>query len=329
MLYKSYLIENNIGNLEKSICLFYGENIGLINELKIKIRQHEKEALFLSFNQEELVNNQDLIFNELNNLSLFDQKKIFFINQVNDKILQILKELEKSEKKQKIYVFSGPLEKKSKLRIHFEKSSTLGIIPCYPDNEITIRKIILNELKKYEGVSGNIVNFIVEKTNLDRIKLSNELSKISSFFLSKKLNQRELEMLLNERVNEDFEYLKDAALEGNLKTTNKLLSDTPLQEEKNIYYLNSINQRLIRLNEVLKIKNEEKIEKNIENLKPPIFWKDKANFIKQAKKWNSFKIEKILKKTYQIELHLKSNNLINKETLIRALIIDLCVSANA
>ena len=43
-------------------------------------------------------------------------------------------------------------------------------------------------------------------------------------------------MLLNERVNEDFEYLKDAALEGNLKTTNKLLSDTPLQEEKNIYY---------------------------------------------------------------------------------------------
>ena len=34
MLYKSYLIEQNINNLDKSLFLFYGENIGLKNDFK-------------------------------------------------------------------------------------------------------------------------------------------------------------------------------------------------------------------------------------------------------------------------------------------------------
>ena len=78
MLYKSYLIENNIDNLDKSICLFFGENLGLINEFKRKIKLTEKNASFITFDQDELVNNQNLILNELNNLSLFEKKKDFF-----------------------------------------------------------------------------------------------------------------------------------------------------------------------------------------------------------------------------------------------------------
>ena len=34
MLYKSYLIEQNINNLDKNLFLFYGENIGLKNDFK-------------------------------------------------------------------------------------------------------------------------------------------------------------------------------------------------------------------------------------------------------------------------------------------------------
>ena len=40
----------------------------------------------------------------------------------------------------KIYLFANILDKKSKLRNFFEKSSYCSIIPCYQDNEITIKK---------------------------------------------------------------------------------------------------------------------------------------------------------------------------------------------
>ena len=62
-------------------------------------------------------------------------------------------------------------------------------------------------------------------------------------------------------------------------------------------------------------------------IKPPIFWKDKP-ILKQAKKWNSNKI-KNFKKTYNLEIEIKSNLIINKNILIKKLLVDICELANA
>ena len=65
------------------------------------------------------------------------------------------------------------------------------------------------------------------------------------------------------------------------------------------------------------------------NLKPPIFWKDKQNFLAQAKKWDLDKIRKALNLTYEFEVRVKSNSLINKNILLKKLVIDICKIANS
>ena len=55
MIYKSYLVENNIQIIKNKLVLVYGENIGLINELKIKIVEKHKKNRVLRFNQEDLI----------------------------------------------------------------------------------------------------------------------------------------------------------------------------------------------------------------------------------------------------------------------------------
>ena len=40
MIFKSYLVEENFGLIDKNFNLFYGENIGLVNEFKNKIKKH-------------------------------------------------------------------------------------------------------------------------------------------------------------------------------------------------------------------------------------------------------------------------------------------------
>ena len=70
------------------------------------------------------------------------RKKIIFIEQVNDKILSIIEELIDIMENENIFIFSNTLDKKSKIRSYFEKTKNIGITACYPDNEITIRKII-------------------------------------------------------------------------------------------------------------------------------------------------------------------------------------------
>ena len=327
MIHKSYQIEQKIEKIDKGITLFYGENLGLINDFKELIRKLNNKSEIIRFNEEEIIKKNIIFFREISSDSLFNEKKVIFIDQASDKILDLIQEVEKIDLRESVYLFSSILEKKSKLRAFFEKSEKYNIVPCYEDNEATLKRIILQNLKDFKGITTENINLIIDNCSLNRTKLKNELDKIKSFFHDKILRTAEIEKLLNIKTNNDFDKLKDAALLGNRKNTNKLLSDTILEAEKNIFYLNSINQRLGKLLEISN--NNSNVEKAINDLRPPIFWKDKPNFISQARVWNQKKINTIMKNTYDIEIKIKSNSSINKHVLIKKLLVDICELANA
>ena len=68
--------------------LFYGENNGLKNDLKNKIISAFPKTGILNLFQDEIVKDRNILINEISNKSLFDEKKIIFINEANDKILE-------------------------------------------------------------------------------------------------------------------------------------------------------------------------------------------------------------------------------------------------
>ena len=328
MIYKSYQIEKNTEFLKEKIILFYGENLGLKNDLKKKIRLTNKNSHIYNYNQDEIITNKNNFEETFLNISLFDEKKIYFIEFTNDKILNLIQDLENKINNQKIYLFADTLEKKSKLRNYFEKSKNLAVIACYNDNEISIKKIILDKLNGYEGLTSENINMLITNSNLNRVKLNNELNKIETYFINKKISKSELNILLNLNENEDFNELKDAALSGNEKATNKLLSETIIDNEKSIFYISLFNQRLTKIREILSDSGKS-IESSIESVKPPIFWKDKPAIKKQAAKWNKKKIKTTLQNTYNLEIRLKSSSNIDKTILIKKFIIDICVCANS
>ncbi len=331
MIVKSYSIENKIEIINKNkIHLFYGENLGLVQDIKLKIRKINKEDEIISFLQEEILKNSSILFSEIRNKSLFQQKKIIIVDQVNDKILDIISSIEKEIKDERIYLFADLLDKKSKLRNHFEKATDCGITPCYKDDETTINKIILDKLKDFEGLSTEIINLLIRNTRLNRDKLNNEIGKIHSYFYKKKLDYNKLSQLLNDESNEDFNLLKDMAIKGDKNKTNKLLTDTVFEKDKDVYYLNLINLRINKLKDINELKTEGvNTETALRKTKPPIFWKDKPMLIEQIKKWNKEKIRDALDQTYDTEIQIKSNTMINKDLLIKNLLVKLCVTANS
>lgn len=329
MIYKSHIIEEDINQLGNNITLFYGENFGLINEFKEKIQETNKNKKIIKVNQENILKDQNIIFSEIRNISLFDEKKIIFIYGANDKILNIIEEIKPSIDKNEIFIFGNILDKKSKLRSQFEKSKEYNIVACYKDNEVNLRKLITNKLKGYSGVSSEVISALLENSGLDRMKLNNEIEKIKILFIDKKISFNLLEKILNLKTEEHFDLIKDFALKGNNKMTNTLLNETVLEKERIPFYLNIINQRLNRLKEI-KIASEGKNISNFMNtLRPPVFWKDKPNFIKQEKLWDNKKLSLALNQTYNLELSIKSNSDVNKTILIKKLLLDLCVLANS
>ncbi len=331
MIFKSYLLEKNVGQINKcKIFMFYGENEGLKKEFKKKLKNEYNNFEVLNFFQEEILKDKNLLIKEIENKSLFNKEKLIFVEQSNDKLLEIAEEIVDKLKEEKVFIFSNLLDKKSKLRSYFEKSKECGIAACYKDNEITIKKIIIEKLKGFEGLNNQVVSSILQSTGLDRDKVDNEIQKIRSCFQNKYLDIEKINLLLNLNSNEDFNQLKDEALNGNKIKTNKLLSDTVFENENFIYYLNSINQRINKLYEIeIEKKNQNSIDFIISNMKPPVFWKDKPILVEQSKKWNSYKLKAALKKTFNVELLIKSNSSIRKDLLIKNLIVGLCSDANS
>ena len=328
MIYKSYIIEKNINSIKENVVLFYGENYGIKKDFKEKIRKTNKDCEFLLFDQKNILENSSILYDELYNTSLFEKNKVLFLENVNDRILDVIQDVHLNLDNQKIYLFSDILEKKSKLRNFFEKSDKCAVIPCYIDNEVTIKNLILEKLKGYDGLTAYNLNLILNHVSLDRIKLNNEIEKIIAYFIDKKVKTRELSILLDVNLIDDFNFLKDEALSGNKEKTNDLLSDTVLDDEKAIYYLTLINQRLNKLYQIKKSKDLN-LETAISKLKPPIFWKDKPRLMIQAKKWDENRLKKVLEKTYNIEKMIKTNSFLNKQIILKELVINICDTANS
>lgn len=328
MIIKSYQAEENENIFSTQFLLFYGENIGLISEFKKKIKFLFLKAEIHNLEQKEIIENKEQFFSNLFNSSLFNEQKIFIINQCNDKILEIIKDVETKISNQKIFLFSNLLDKKSKLRNFFETSKKKGSIACYEDNQITLRKIIQIKLKKYEGINAQVINFLIENCNADRSKLNNELDKIISYFQNKRIKLDELANLLNLRENDKFNELKDKAIAGKKEEFNKLLNNNYLQDEQNSLYVALLNQRFLKLKEIIKISKEVSLSEAIQKVKPPIFWKDKPVILEQLNKWNLDKINQALQMIYDLELNIKSKISINKNILIKKIMVDICDLAN-
>ena len=329
MIYKSYLIESNyklINNI--SSVLFYGENIGLKKIFKNQIKKINKNSLFINLTQEEILKNQGIFIRELENSSLFGENKIIFIEDCNDKILNILESYLDTPLNFQTIIFSDVLDKKSKLRAFYEKSKIFASVACYKDNVISIQRIIQNKLKDFQGLSSYNVNMILETCALNRVNLDNEIEKIITYFKDKKINSNDLSKLLNNVSDESFNELKDEAIKGDRFKTNNLLNSTIMETDKTMYYLSIIYQRLLKLKEIF-TQNKGTVEERILCLKPSVFWKDKPILIAQCKKWKLVNLKKALKDIYRLEVKIKSNSVLDKNLMIKKLIIDLCVLANA
>ena len=332
MILKSYLLEQKISLIDKYfINLIYGENIGMKDDIKSQIKIYFKNHEKILFTQDEILKKKDILVEQVENTSLFSSKKIIFINEVTDKIKDIIYDIgQKPKDDLKIFLFAQTLEKKSTLRKNFEKDNTQGIIACYQDNEKTLGEYTRRKLKDYSGVTQQIINFLIKNCNLDRKTLSNEIDKIKCLFIDKKINTDKLPELLNNNNNLDFNSVRDACFNADKDKLNENLGNIVLQNENVYFYLSILSNRIEKLiNLNYELKKEKNIEKAIDKIKPPIFWKDKPIFYKQIGRWNSEKLEQARKILFDAEIQLKVNANLNNNTLIKNLIVDLYQKASS
>ncbi len=332
MILKSYLVEKDITLLDKYfITLIYGENIGMKDDIKNEIKKFFNDYEKITFTQDEILKDYRILNEQVDNTSLFSQKKIIFISEISDKIKDLISEILENRKSDiKIFLFAQNLDRKSAVRRNFEKNKEVGIIACYQDNERTLSDYVRKNLEGYRGLSQQMINFLISNSGLNRKTLFHEIKKIKSLFSDKNIDIKKLPELLNNNNNLDFDDLRDYCLSAEKEKLNYSLGSVTFQNENAYFYLGILGARiekLLNLNYLLK--KEKNLDKAIDTIKPPIFWKDKPIFYKQMKKWNIKKLKEAKGTLFKTELKIKKNANLNNNVLLKNLIINLYEKAES
>ena len=96
------------------------------------------------------------------------------------------------------------------------------------------------------------------------------------------------------------------------------------------FYLNNLNARILKLQEIIKISDEDKnkYEQVLETLKPPIFWKDKPAVMQQLRTWDLKRLGKLAAKIGKTEILMKKNSNLRNDIVIKNLITNLTNEAH-
>ena len=181
MIVKSF----ELGKIDynKKLFLFYGENQGHKNQIiEEKFKKKYRECTY-SYDEGEVLNKKEVFFNNILSKSFFEEEKLIIINRATDKIKDIIEEIIEKEITDLILVLnSNTLEKKSKLRILFEKNKKTICVPFYEDNDQTLSTMVnLFFKEKKIPISQQLINLITARSRGDRQNLKNELQKIEGF----------------------------------------------------------------------------------------------------------------------------------------------------
>jgi len=265
MILKAYETDK-IDINKNNLVLFYGENQGVKEEEISKILRTNKNKTLVKYEEQQILENIEVFYNEILSGSLFEAQKIFIINRATEKILKIIEDLlEKNIQDISIIINSHNLEKKSKLRGLFEKDKKLICVAFYHDNNATLSKIAYQFLRdKNIIISQSNINLIVNKCNGDRGILKNELEKISSFTQNgKKISTENILRLINLIENFSIGELVDNCLAKNQKKTISILSENNYNNEDCMIITRTF---LNKLKKILSLSKSYEINKNLDQL---------------------------------------------------------------
>ena len=307
MILKSYEIKK-INTNKSKIILLYGKNDAQKDEA---INFISNNTDYFSYDQNQIIENPENFFDEIYTKSLFGNNKIIIIKRVTDKILNTVQNIN-SEKVQDtiILLIADVLDKRSKLRLKFEKDKNLACIAFYPDSRQTLMGFASNFFRKINvSVSSSLINTIIEKTNEDKSTLLNELEKINLYTKNnKKIDEEKIYKLINLNENHGFNDLIDNCLIKNKKKIIRILSDNNFVNEDCILILRIfLNKSKLILKLVKEYEINHNIDKTISSAKPPIFWKDKEMVKKQVLDWQAQDLNNLIYEINELELLIKKN----------------------
>ena len=285
-------ISLNSSGIKYQPILLYGSNEGLIRDNLLKIRKifNEGNAEEIFFTGKTLSEQSNLLIDEIQTVSMFNEKKIICIEHPLDRNVELFQEcFAKLSDNILIIVVANSLNKSSKIRKIFEGSSDYLCCANYDDDFKTNSKQIYELEKAINKVlDKDTKNYLNQNLSTDRMISKNEIDKLILLYSGNekipKLN--DIQKIFNDNSQLELNKIPQIVFSGNPKKVSMFLKKIFAQGINPVTILRTMLNYVQRI-EVTQIalKKTNSFDDAIKVLKPPVFWKDKDIFQLHCKKW--------------------------------------------
>ena len=329
---------NNDLNIFKFI-LLYGSNIGLvnllftkaINVLSIDVNDPFNVSKFYSQN---LIDDPFILIDTITTFTMTSDKRIILLDLTNISLRKniidnIMTSLSSEVGDYLVIIKADNLGAMNEL-VKFTQNSKFGIlVPCYEDSANQIKLEISSILKENNfKFSDSFLSHLSTKFSNDSSINKMEFDKLRNFLINnKEVTETVLLSLVTDNTNVNLNKLSNFCALGDVKSAlffyEKILdsSISPIVVIRTMVKHFKIIERVLCY-----IEDGKNIEDAINNIKPPIFFKDKPLISNQSKLWSLPKINLILKRLADTEIRCKSGLFLDK-LLAAQLILSTSVMA--
>jgi DNA polymerase III delta subunit len=313
IIYKDKVLATIDSKNLPNLWLIFGTDAGeidlMIKKIVEKVKSESSELMTIYDHSE--------LNNSVRARSLFHLNKIIVLSGVTDLALDTINNSIKHLRNEDCCIFKGgDLKKTSKLRGWFEAHEAAVALNCYKLDSYSILPMIESGLRKHNIVfDRDIPQLIAGMVSADSRIIHNEIEKIALFLADSHDRKLTVQMVEN-LVSCSAEMSLDRLFAGIVLKNQKVVSYEIELIDNYMFVIRAYQNYLQRLISAQKDLGRLGIDGVMNRLKPPLFGRNKADFIEVIRR--SFLEENIsrLHKIIELECDVKTQPVDHKQLLI-------------
>ena len=319
--------------------LFYGSNAGLVNLLFRKVVSTLSIDVNDPFNvsklnAQSLTDNPYALIDTISTFSITSDKRIVFLDLCNmtlkKSIIDNIKSSITSDFENYLVIIKADNLGTVNDLVKFTQESKFGLlVPCYEETTNQIKLEISNILMKNDyKFSDSFILHLSTKFSNDSSINKMEYDKLRNFLTNNKnVTETILLNLITDNSNINLNKLSNFCAVGDVKNALFFYKKTLDSSISPIVIIRTMVKHFKIIEKVLcAVEDGKNIDDAINDIKPPIFYKDKPLISIQTKLWSLPKINLILKRLSDTEINCKTGFFLDK-LLSAQLILSISVMA--
>ena len=305
--------------------MFYGPNFGLINLI------YKKTILLLSIDLNDPFNvskidgnefkdNPSILNDNISTFSMTKDKRVVLLDLTYVTINKVIENIILNTIKEKnndflLLIKSNNLGSKNELVRFIEKLDNGILVPCYEENSNNIKIQISRLFNQYKLIfSPDFVSTLSSKFNSDTSINLMEIKKLESFLMdNENITEERILSIVTDNIDINLNKIIQHCSSGKIQEA--LFSLDKIYENSNTAI--SITRLFVKQFKIIEtvllaVQKGSNMSETINNMRPPIFFKDRPLLTLQCQLWSLKKVDLIFKRLIEVELKLKSNIFSNK-----------------